>query len=1179
MIRVHVREGFLGEQFVQVHNVAWWGQTPNHILRSFRRPEWASVGCSVMGSVIDGDAWDAPVPDDSDVILGPMPRDPITVGVFLIKTMAYIVAAAALAALYQRLAPKPKLPDDAAGPESIESPHQNWAGMRTTYGPGAIKSFVYGDVVVAGHVIYRRLVVENGEAGARTEKLRVILALGYGEFESIGGARPGAGEFIPVGVRLGNVGLTSKLIPGQNGNTRFWGRTGTQQQSPIEPALFPGTSELVTTDITLEGDIGIVNRAFVTYDSGTDDISRITAIVRFPLGYKTNDGSTPRDTQFDLFYRTSPTAPWVNARQRFFRVGAQNWPRGVSFAIESDPLPAGVRGLIEVKLERYYAGLPNPAPDVDTAVLGHMQFDKPGEFSYPGMALLAMEIDAMEQLRGETDFSLPVRAKRVPVWDQQWGWSLPTWGLAPLPHSFMQFPPGQNPAWIALDFMRHPKGLGQWLTDDNIDLPAFRRFAAFCDQNAVTWNEAQFTFDGVIDTPGEAWTQLTKILSSGRARPVIVGRRVSVRYLYAEQHEDGGVVVPARTMTQLFTTHNTRNVRVDGANTAGKPTVIDYQFLNRTKRFAQDNYPVNDDESTVNTPTAFAPDRYRKSTQQAFGVARTSQLYRDGKFEHRMQRHVAETLTFECGPWALAATVGDLIGFQHSTLRPHERVPMACTIVTGGNAVASLVVDHEITLLAGQTHRLLVRTTEGLVEATVSAAQSGGRLTLASSITCKAGDPAVFGVQNQLVKLYEVIEIRRAQDMHHEVIAAEYKPSIYAAVTKPNNWLASLDGGGLAPESEPIGGRPTDLQVEVDPRNPRALTASWISPPDMPREPVRLHALFDGADTWTLLGESVEGFLALPPWRPHTRVSLCATLPATAPGLDIAIEVVVPEFSSVPPPSPSQVLAIPVADGLAIEWDDSAAGDALEFEVRRGAGWTTGRVVYVGRAPRCIDRHPPTVAVPYWVRTRGHSGLYSATAVRLDPAAYLPQGTISLASRDELATLGGTLAGLAASSGVLRHVGIGTQGTYEAAELDAGTGTDVLAYWSAHVDRDEQDNLPPSALEFPAGGGEAHWRMVDTRPASPALPGLDFRRVIDVLTGPPAQLPRTLLATGDAGEVGANTLAIVESRFHVGGAWGAWREHRDGWQLARRMQVRITLHRRSSAWSTGIHTLQLAAHG
>ena len=748
-----------------------------------------------------------------------------------------------------------------------------------------------------------------------------------------------------------------------------------------------------------------------------------------------------------------------------------------------------------------------------------------------------------------------------------------------LPHNFMAFPPGQNPAWIALDFMRHPKGLGQWLTDDNIDLPAFRRLAAFCDQIAPTWNEATHTFDGVIDTPGEAWTQLTKILAPARARPVIVGRKISVRYQFAAEHADGGVVVPARTMTQLFTLHNARNVRTEGANTAGKSTVIDYQCLNRAKRFAQDNYPVSDPDSTVNTPTAFAPDRYRKGSQQAFGIVRTSQLYRDGIFEHRLQRKVAETITFECGPWALAATVGDLIGFQHTNLRPHDRVPVACTIVTGGVGVTTVVVDHEVSLIAGQTHRLLVRTTDGLVEATVTAVQTGGRVTLATPVSCKAGDPALFGVQDKLVKLYEIVEISRGQDLGHQVTAVEYVASIHDAVAKPGNWLGALDGGGLEPDSEPIGGGPTDLRVTVDRRNPRRLTASWISPPDMPREAVRLHARFADADTWALLGESTEGALALPAWRPHTRVRLCATLPAVSPTEDASVEVLVPEFAAVPPPAPSQVLAVPIADGLAIEWDDTAAGDVLEFEVRRGAGWATGRVVYVGRAPRCIDRHPPSVVVPYWVRARGHSGLYSATAVRLDPAAYVPPGTIELAARDELSTLAGTLAGLSPSSGVLRHVGIGTQGTYEAPELDSGAGADVLVYWSAHVDRDELDNAAPGSLDFPLAAGEAHWRLIDTRPPSPALPGLDFRRPIAALTALPAAMPRSLLATGDAGEVGANTLAIVESRYHVGGSWGTWQEHRDGWRLARRMQVRVTLHRRSSGWSTGIHTLRLAVHG
>jgi hypothetical protein len=42
----------------------------------------------------------------------------------------------------------------------------------------------------------------------------------------------------------------------------------------------------------------------------------------------------------------------------------------------------------------------------------------------------------------------------------------------------------------------------------------------------------------------------------------------------------------------------------------------------------------------------------------------------------------------------------------------------------GGGSVTTVIIDHEVTLIAGETHRLLVRTTDGLVEATVTASSS-----------------------------------------------------------------------------------------------------------------------------------------------------------------------------------------------------------------------------------------------------------------------------------------------------------------------------------------------------------------------------------------------------------------------------------------------------------------------
>src|SRR5690606_6377672 len=96
----------------------------------------------------------------------------------------------------------------------------------------------------------------------------------------------------------------------------------------------------------------------------------------------------------------------------------------------------------------------------------------------------------------------------VRVWDEENGWSPRCWDVPAAPFDFNTYPPGRNPAWCLLDYLLARWGLGRWLTEADIDLPAFRRWAVFCDQDpnpGDPWGEASFTIDIVGDQPRPAW--------------------------------------------------------------------------------------------------------------------------------------------------------------------------------------------------------------------------------------------------------------------------------------------------------------------------------------------------------------------------------------------------------------------------------------------------------------------------------------------------------------------------------------------------------------------------------------------------------------------------------------------------------------------------------------------------
>ena len=64
----------------------------------------------------------------------------------------------------------------------------------------------------------------------------------------------------------------------------------------------------------------------------------------------------------------------------------------------------------------------------------------------------------------------------------------------------------------------------------------------------------------------------------------------------------------------------------------------------------------------------------------------------------------------------------------------------------------------------------------------------------------------------------------------------------------------------------------------------------------------------------------------------------------------------------------------------------------------------------------------------------------------------------------------------------------------------------------------------------------------------------------------------------NAGEPGAHTRVLVESRFYVAGAWTSWSRHGDQWRAASKMHARLTLGRESTRYETSVSRLRLAAN-
>jgi hypothetical protein len=1036
------------------------------------------------------------------------------------------------------------------------------------------------------------IVVESGRAAVVGEFVQVSYNGAGFDFDDINGFYYLAGWSKRVSQYEQTVRV--REVPG----ARLWMRPGSLEQTPLPGDTFPGTATTFTPNVQLNA----TDDQFTYTYSATDQIASVGFVVSFSGGLysvATNGTQQSFSVQFEYVWRPQGTEAWrsfydpnnptqtTNLRTitaNSLRVLVDSWT-GVLAA----PNAPAVTGPIEIKLQRKTG-----AGGVGTssgAFWRNVVVTTPHRLAYPRTALLGFELGAGARFSGGLpEFNVRVDGAKVRVWDATNGWSSPTWDVpAAAPFNFMQHPPGRNPAWILLDFLLAPWGLGRWLGEADIDLPAFRRWAAFCDSDpspASPWGEPAFCCDLVGDAPRPAWEWVLAICAAGRAAPVYRNGKISVSYQYRDAHSDAGVSVPAKSAVQLLSSSQVENVQVTWLPKANRPTAFLFQYLNETQLYAQDVFPVEDFESALNDPANLQPEDYRPETIQAYGVTRPSQIFREGIFRHRVQRLVRRELTFRTGPWALAAEIGDLILFEHETLRPFgSDVPSAVTVYKSAVATNQIEVDH---VIVGAT-QVVVRDSNGVAQtrAITGIVTSGGvsRLTVSGApVTITRGAAAVVGLTDKLVETYEVVSITLQADLKREVKCIQWVPAIHDPVTPAQYAAEGVDGTETAPagllrqpaqEDEP---EVADLQI-IAQRDASYLIA-WSKPPARASSNVRVYVRDSERGTWEILGETGALQLVWATASAGRTYTISAVLEQVSgsyrqPESGSLRTLTVEEFAPAWHPACSNATATDAGDHIAVTWDDLAMRDVEGYELRVGSCWAAGRTVYAGRQPSARLEHAP-FGGSLMLAAHTTGGLYGQIATLSTPA-WRPYGTAQIYALDDLATTpAGTHVGTAYASGEIALTSGTLDGTYTGPEVLLGF--QASAYWQVSCEAKEIELLTVDALAFAIGSGEALWRTLDGRPASSLFPGIDWQTTVDDLAQPIDDLPSSFLVHGNVGEPGSHTRVELESRYYVGSTWSSWAPHVDQYRVASRMQARVRILREDIGYTAAVSRLRYAVN-
>ena len=1184
MIRASVRAGLLGETVEHIDLPIELARTPRVLLERFasKLPKSVPIGVAIDGRLLTDGELDHDLADGQHLIF--VPQTGYGYGEAIVTVLIQLAISALISYVAYILSPRPKPPGVAQDRGDESSSTYAWDGVKTNYGPGLPIPWGYGRHPVGGQAIWTDVEASRSVSGGFVDdKFRIILSLCDGHIHRVGDVAAASVDRLGVTANTfpDHVRVNGNLIPKESPGTLAWIRPGTQDQ-PALPAPFAGVSQT----FTINGALNEANDALTfTFDDRVD-IAMIGLVMTFPGGLYQQlptGGIGSYGVTFQVWVRQLGAA-WTLLPQMGTTVASIGYHAFTKRYDASAGLPT-LTGPIEVKVVRL---TPSGGSSVVSSCLWRdLVVLAPHTLRYPQEALLALEISAGERFQGglphittRCDLSL------VRVWGATNGWSPRCWDVPAAPFDFHTYAPGRNPAWCLLDFLLARWGLGRWLTEADLDLPAFRRWAIFCDQDpnpSEPWDEPAFCVDLVGDKPRPAWEWVLTFCSAGRATPVMRDGKISVVYQYRDAHSDGVVSVPAKEPVQLLSSGNCESVQATWLSKRNRPTIYQFQFLNEDDDYSQHVLPVEDIAGTLNSPSTLNEDRYHSEDVQAYGITRPGQLFREGVWRHNIQREALRQIEFTAGPWMLAAEVGDVFEFGHELLRPFgDDVGLTMQIIGGGDAVTVVVVDHH---LAGSPLQMVYRDEDGkpqhvpitsYVNGTGDAGRAVAIVNFAVPCDVPIGTTCIIGLVDQLVEAYQVVSISLQKDQKRRVRAIQWTPDAYEPVAK-SEFQSETDIDAPIPAAPVIDVPTTDaippaiIGVRLVSGDDGSNRLTWARPSTKAGALARVYIRPADLDAWVLAGETVQSDLRLSGLRvgQSYRVSICLEnqdgVPVPAELGDQAT-VIPDEFPRQQLPQLTNVSATVIESGVRLQWDELQQREFEYVEVRAGSSWAAGAILTRERTPSVLVINPPA-GVPLLVAARASSGLYGPIAVVPAPA-WDPAASISVLEVDDLTTSpAGTFVDTQWDAGehFIELAGDVMLGTYESLEQDVGYQAPF--FWRVQIDRRELEAIELGALTFELGSGEARWRTLDGRPASPGVPGLDWGTKLGDLAMSIGDLPSTFLLGGNLGVVGSHTRVLVESRFYVNGAWTDYLEHVDRVVTASRMQVRLTINRRTAAYS------------
>lgn len=388
-----------------------------------------------------------------------------------------------------------------------------------------------------------------------------------------------------------------------------------------------------------------------------------------------------------------------------------------------------------------------------------------------GVALIAVSIQATDQLNGQLDQLTCTAQSILPVWT----------GSAWVEQQT------REPAWCYCAVLRGAPSNARPLADNRIDLPRMLEWAAL--------NQAQgITFDGVISERSSVADVLADIAGTANASPTV---RTNGKHSVV-------LDAPKTEITQSFTTRNAAESQARRL-WVQQPHALRVRFPDERTAPQWNEILVYADGYSVANATEF----------ENLDLPYTT----NATIAHRRARRAMKASKLR--PWVYSRTVdvehvfcerGDLVTMTDDLLFWGVGAARVKSLTMSGADLAGVVLDAPLPMQTGQTYSFRFRTTTGyIVQRVVTVAGETATFTFDAPILSgdpmpAVGDLAQFGIFGEESVKVIVRSIQRATDRTALMTFIDYVPEVYEVDDEPipdyeaNITLPPIVNRGLPPK-------------------------------------------------------------------------------------------------------------------------------------------------------------------------------------------------------------------------------------------------------------------------------------------------------------------------------------------------------------------------------------------